>query len=88
MQDPNNPLALNDGDILYVDMGVQVHHRAIWLIQPDEDAPHIECRQILEEGSARFGQALNPAWPNRITQLYDNAKLIGAVVARLTEIAH
>lgn len=45
-----------------------------------DDEHEATFKQLVVEGGQRFLRALNPAWPDPIIQIDDNATLCGVVI--------
>jgi SOS-response transcriptional repressor LexA len=81
MRNPGGKPSYEEGEILLVDPEVtpKTRDRVVVLINGD-NTPVL--RQIIIEGGRRFVRALNPAWPQGITEIRDNTKIYGVVVGK------
>jgi SOS-response transcriptional repressor LexA len=69
----------HDGDFIFVDPHVEpVSGKYVVVIL--EDTAEATFKQLIIEGGHQYLKALNPEWPNRITEVNQNARVCGVVV--------
>lgn len=84
MHNPTGEASLTEGELIYVDPARAPNHGSLVVIRAQRDE-QAYCRQLLVDGGTRYLQALNPNWPNRITQMAPDSSICGVVIGRLTE---
>lgn len=83
MHNPSGPLSFAEGDWIYADPDRTPRHGSLVIVR-DNDEAEARFRQLLIEGKHFYLQALNPAWPERITEASANTDICGVVIGRLT----
>lgn len=69
----------HDGDLIFVDPHVEpISGRYVVVML--EDAEEATFKQLIVEGGRQYLKALNPEWPDRITEVTQNARICGVVV--------
>lgn len=69
----------HDGDLIFVDPHVEpISGRYVVVLL--EDAEEATFKQLIVEGGRQYLKALNPEWPDRITEVTPNARICGVVV--------
>jgi len=69
----------HEGDLIFVDPEVPAangKYVVVWFKEPGETT----FKQLIVEGRRRYLRALNPDWPERITEIGDAATICGVVV--------
>lgn len=74
--------SFEDGDIIFVDPDRHAAHRSLVIARLD-DEHQTTFKRLLIDGDKTMLEALNPAWPNRIFQVNNNATICGVVIARM-----
>lgn len=82
MSSPNERPSFIDGDIIFVDPDRPSQHRALIVARPPGSV-EATFRRLLIDGEQRYLEALNPSWPNRITQIGNETSIYGVVIAKL-----
>lgn len=85
MLNPIGRHSFSDGDIIYIDPERQPESGSFVIVRLPGESEAI-FRQYLAEGSRRYLKASNPAWPNPIIELADDAEICGVVIGKFTEI--
>lgn len=68
-----------EGDIIFVDPDVQAENKK-FVIAYLEETREMTFKQYIVEGDRRYLKALNPAWPQPIVPLSDQAIICGVVI--------
>lgn len=80
--DPAGEKSYAPGDIIAVDPNRRPNNRNMVVVHLDGD-DNASLRQILMDGeSTRMLRLLNPTWPNRLTQMPSNARIVGVVIGK------
>lgn len=80
MLNPSGEDSFREGDVILVDPDREPRHRSLVIVRlPDEN--EATFKQLLIDGPRRYIQALNPQWPNRVTELPTDATICGVVFA-------
>ena len=74
--------SFRDGDIIFVDPEKDAENGSL-VIAKLMDRQEATFKQLVMEGSRRFLKPLNPAWPDPIIELDNNAMICGVVVSKL-----
>lgn len=74
--------SFRDGDIIFVDPSKDAENGSL-VIAKLTDSQEATFKQLVMEGSRRFLKPLNPAWPDPIIQLDDDATICGVVFSKL-----
>lgn len=82
MHNPGGKPSFDDGDIIFVDPERAYNHRS-YVVAHLNDENQATFKRLLIDGSRRMLEALNPAWPNRIFEINEDATICGVVIARL-----
>lgn len=82
MHNPGGKPSFDDGDIIFVDPARNFDHRSYVIVRLD-DENQATFKRLLIDGNRRMLEALNPAWPNRIFEINEDATICGVVIARL-----
>lgn len=82
MHNPSGKPSFDDGDIIFVDPARNFDHRSYVIVRLD-DENQATFKRLLIDGDRRMLEALNPAWPNRIFEINEDATICGVVIARL-----
>lgn len=69
-----------DGDVIFIDPSLEVRHHALVVVQPMPNAAAM-FRRLVIDGDQHMAEALNPAWPERISRLPANYVVHGVVIA-------
>lgn len=78
---PAGAPSLDDGEIIYVDPDVGHKHQSVVVVQLlGKETPVL--RQTITEGGETYLRALNPDWPDGITKLSADARILGVVVGK------
>lgn len=83
MHNPFDALSSAAGDLIYVDPDRTPIHGSLVIVRDNGEA-EARFRQLLLEGKRRYLQALNPSWPERITEASADTAIYGTVIGRLT----
>lgn len=83
MHNPSGSPSFSDGDIIFVDPTRDYIHRSIVIVRSDDEKSATFKRLLIDGGSSRMLETLNPAWPNRIFPVTTKINLCGVVIARL-----
>lgn len=82
MYDPNDHRSFREGEIVLVDpRETAVHGAFVLVLEYGESEPVL--RQLLIEGNHTYYKALNPGWPNRITEADGTEVLRGVVRTKI-----
>ncbi|MEJ1463345.1 MAG: XRE family transcriptional regulator [Candidatus Sedimenticola sp. (ex Thyasira tokunagai)] len=68
-----------DGDIIYVDPAREPTNSSHVIVRL-EDEQEVTFKRLVIEGSAQYLEALNPAWPDKVIRINDNANIVGVVI--------
>lgn len=82
MHNPGGKPSFDDGDIIFVDPERNFDHRSYVIVRLD-DENQATFKRLLIDGNRRMLEALNPAWPNRIFEINEDATICGVIIARL-----
>ncbi|WP_120291011.1 LexA family transcriptional regulator [Paraburkholderia sp. BL23I1N1] len=82
MYDPADHRSFREGEIVLVDPKGTPDHRKFIVVMVDGEAEPI-LRQLISEGERIYLKALNPAWPEGITEIQDNAVICGVVKTKI-----
>ncbi|MNC70168.1 putative HTH-type transcriptional regulator [compost metagenome] len=74
--------SFRDGDIIFVDPAKDAENGSL-VIAKLMDSQEATFKQLVMEGNRRFLKPLNPAWPDPIIELDDNAMICGVVFSKL-----
>ncbi|MDG2968409.1 LexA family transcriptional regulator [Pseudomonas extremaustralis] len=74
--------SFRDGDIIFVDPAKDAENGSL-VIAKLIDSQEATFKQLVMEGSRRFLKPLNPAWPEPIIELGDDATICGVVFSKL-----
>jgi len=82
MHNPAGEPSFRDGDLILVEPAQTADGGALVLVEiPGEPEPLF--RQLYAEGRERYLRALNPDWPEGITRLSDDARVIGVIKSKV-----
>ncbi|MBL3963134.1 hypothetical protein H3O04_11550 [Burkholderia sp. KCJ3K979] len=82
MYNPAGEPSFRDGDLILVEPAQTVDGGALVLVEiPGEPEPLF--RQVYVEGRERYLRALNPDWPEGITRLSSDARVIGVIRSKV-----
>lgn len=74
--------SFRDGDIIFVDPSKDAENGSL-VIAKLVDSQEATFKQLVMEGSRRFLKPLNPAWPEPIIELGEDAIICGVVFSKL-----
>jgi SOS-response transcriptional repressor LexA len=74
--------SFRDGDIIFVDPAKDAENGSL-VIAKLVDRQEATFKQLVMEGKRRFLKPLNPAWPEPIIELGDDAMICGVVFSKL-----
>ena len=74
-----------NADIIYVDPDVDPVHGKDVVVRL-EDRGEVTFKRLVIEGERRYLKPLNPNWPERIIEVSGDARIVGVVIGRYTEI--
>lgn len=74
--------SFRDGDIIFVDPAKDAENGSL-VIAKLIDSQEATFKQLVMEGSRQFLKPLNPAWPDPIIELDDDAMICGVVFSKL-----
>ncbi|MCX9150590.1 helix-turn-helix domain-containing protein [Pseudomonas sp. TB1-B1] len=74
--------SFRDGDIIFVDPAKEAENGSL-VIAKLVDSQEATFKQLVIEGSRRFLKPLNPAWPEPIIELGQDATICGVVFSKL-----
>jgi len=74
--------SFRDGDIIFVDPAKDAENGSL-VIAKLMDSQEATFKQLVLEGSRQFLKPLNPAWPDPIIELDDDAMICGVVFSKL-----
>lgn len=77
-----NPLgerSFKDGDVIYVDPDRQADNKSLVVVML-EGAKEATFKQLIIEGDSQYLKPLNPAWPEPVIRLPDDAVICGVVI--------
>ena len=69
----------HEGDLIFVDPGAAADSGK-YVVVKLAGSPEATFRQLIVEEGRRYLKALNPDWPNRITEVDQSATICGVVV--------
>ncbi|OMY27889.1 hypothetical protein AQ842_05755 [Burkholderia pseudomallei] len=82
MHNPAGEPSFRDGDLILVEPAQTADGGALVLVEiPGEPEPLF--RQLYAEGRERYLRALNPDWPEGITRLSNDARVIGVIKSKV-----
>lgn len=81
MYNPGGEKSYNDGDIIFVDPDRAANHKSMVVVRLD-DEEEATFKQLIIEGKRTYLKALNPAWPNPIIEVNQNATICGVVIGK------
>jgi SOS-response transcriptional repressor LexA len=81
MSAPGAIRSFANGDYIFCDPDKAAKHGSSVLAQMAETGEPV-FRRLLIEGNKQYLQALNPSWPDRITELPPGGSIIGTVIFR------
>jgi len=81
MQSPGEKRSFDDGDIIHVDPEVPANNNSLVVVRVDCDN-EATFKQLIVESGRHFLKALNPSWPNRITEMPQDAVICGVVISK------
>ena len=81
MQSPGEKRSFDDGDIIHVDPEVPANNNSLVVVRVDSDN-EATFKQLIVESGRHFLKALNPSWPNRITEMPQDAVICGVVISK------
>ena len=82
MLNPGDEYSFKTGDIIFVDPEREYVHRSLVILRLD-DENQATFKRLLIDGERRMLEALNPSWPDRITEISGNVTICGVVVAKM-----
>lgn len=82
MFNPHERRSFRDGDIIFVDPAKDFENGSL-VIAKLPDSKEATFKQLVIEGQRQFLKPLNPAWPDPIIELPDNAMICGVVVSKV-----
>jgi len=71
--------SFSDGDYIFCDPDKKAVSGSLVIAKLAEEKQPI-FRQLIVEGDARYLQAINPSWPDRIVELNSQGSLVGTVI--------
>lgn len=84
MLNPAGPISFAEDDLIFVEQFHEARHGSFVVARLSGESEAI-LRQLIVEGSSKYLQALNPAWPQRILDATaGGVEIGGVVVARVT----
>lgn len=81
MFNPHERHSFRDGDIIFVDPEIDALHRSLVVVKL-EGSQEATFKQLIIEGSQKYLKALNPAWPEPILHVNENAVICGVAIAK------
>lgn len=81
MLSPGDEYSFSTGDIIFVDAEREYFHRSLVIVRLD-DKNQATFKRLLIDGERRMLEALNPSWPDRITEISGNVTICGVVIAK------
>ncbi|WP_045884430.1 LexA family protein [Pseudomonas chlororaphis] len=82
MFNPHERRSFRDGDIIFVDP-VKEYENGSLVIAKLPDSREATFKQLVLEGQRQFLKPLNPAWPDPIIELPDDAVICGVVISKV-----
>lgn len=82
MHNPSRKASFTDGDVIFIDPERSGTHGSYVVVRMDDDN-QATFKRLIIEGNRKMLEALNPAWPDRIIEIKDNATICGVVIAKL-----
>ncbi|MFT0865961.1 LexA family protein [Pseudomonas sp. CAM1A] len=82
MFNPHERRSFRDGDIIFVDPAKEYDNGSL-VIAKLPDSKEATFKQLVIEGQRQFLKPLNPAWPDPIIELPDDAMICGVVVSKV-----
>jgi SOS-response transcriptional repressor LexA len=79
MYNPYGRPSFQEGDLIFVDPERQADHGSFVVVRLD-DEQEATFKKLIVEGGKRYLRALNPAWPEPIIEIDDNATICGVVI--------
>lgn len=74
-----------NADIIYVDPDVAPVHGKDVVVRLD-DRGEVTFKRLVIEGERRYLKPLNSDWPEKIIEVSDDARIVGVVIGRYTDI--
>ncbi len=84
MENPGGKFSYSDGDVIFVDPDKQAENGSRVVVRLDDDK-EATFKQLVIEGERRYLKALNPAWPEKIIEISQDATICGVVIGKWTE---
>ena len=82
MFNPGGEKSYRKGDFVTVDTTRAPRHKSTVVIWPDHEGPAQLKQLVIEPDGRKFLHSLNPLWPNRIAEFFDNAMIFGVVTGK------
>lgn len=82
MHNPHERRSFNDGDIIFVDPAKDYENGSL-VIAKLPDSREATFKQLVMEGQRQFLKPLNPAWPDPIIELPEDAVICGVVTSKV-----
>lgn len=82
MFNPHERRSFRDGDIIFVDPAKDYENGSL-VIAKLPDSREATFKQLVIEGQRQFLKPLNPAWPDPIIELPEDAMICGVVVSKV-----
>ncbi|MCX8018503.1 MAG: hypothetical protein N2690_11480 [Rhodocyclaceae bacterium] len=79
MYNPHGRPSFQDGDLIFVDPERPAVHGSLVVVRLDE-SKEATFKKLIVEGENRYLKALNPAWPEPIVRLDQDATICGVVI--------
>jgi len=74
-----------NGDIIYIDPDVAPIHGKDVIVRMG-DRNEVTFKRLIVEGERRYLRPLNQLWPDKLTSVPNDARIIGVVVGRYTDL--
>lgn len=85
MYNPGGDRSYNDGDYIAVDPQREPVNGSMVVVRMDDEHTATFKQLLVEPNGDKMLMALNPAWPNRIMRVGNNATICGVVIGKWTD---
>ena len=84
MHNPGGEKSYAPGEFIAVDPRVEPQNRKMVVARLNDEEKATFKQLLIEPDGTHLLQALNPAWPNRITPMPENSRIVGVVIGKWT----
>jgi len=80
--DPTGPKSYAPGELVYVDPAREAVNRSMVVVRVDREERATLKQLLMDESGTRLLRSLNPNWPNRVSTMPENARIVGVVIGK------